>query len=654
MCPVILKKTVNGGEIDLKHLHEHGFSLCHCAYCPFNSTEILTMHAHLRDEHSTLLPYSFVRIPNGSPNTEREASIAYFDTNNDQQHELAFLPLTESQVNFMKPSLSEYVWNASDPPGDAAMEPSIAAVDKAQYNSARKVDEFETNQAKQQHYIKSIDALITFTRPSENERHITLQPGPSTPASTSNTIENFAPTEYGAILQGEIDSAANTLLNETGVESNELYRCAFDNCTWVRSDEREFLMHLSQHQRDGANVYTCYHCNNSYPLPIDLKNHIKEHLKHRFFCYYCNMTTPTQQAMEDHFRTSHRYQDTHYLPLNPLKYDMATDIFVVCHKTTETIRKFIKQLFLFADRVSERQASKKSYMPDEVNLLPKQHIYTDEIQCGQCGYANKARSNLIRHFSVGCIEQQAPVNPVPCLNSNERHFDKMRNLAASSNSSNIESGLGKYVPDEKRYVCGAKSCRHQTVSADMLQQHIVTLHGSEKCFGCPHCGEDLSNSTTATEILNHLRYHESKIFKCSNCQFIHYLKSQVEKHISEVHPNSKERALTLERPKKIETVKIPAKPITFKWSCNICLKIFNTRALVKAHLGDVHRLSFQFKCSICSFSHDTKNAIKDHLAAEHRENDTTKITSHFNKVESDIDNSPIWQRDDPTRVSFLS
>lgn len=618
------------------------------------------MHNHLRDEHPIKLPYSFVRIPNGSPNTRQQPTIAYFDGNDTLTQGLVCLPWTEAQLNFMDPSLSEYALNASDPPNDNDDEPSKVAVDKAQFNSAQKVDEFETNEARKQYYIKTVDALFTVDKPPTGLVIDFVRPSTSANVmpnnSNSNTNENFVSTEYDDFVQNEIDSAANILLNETGVKYNELYRCGSENCTWIKSDEREYLMHLSQHQRDGSKVYNCFHCRTSFQTPVDLKNHIKEHLQHRFFCIYCNMTTSTQQAMDHHFETSHRDQDTHYLPLNPLKYDLATDIFVVCPRNTQAINDFITRL---VNRVSERRAAKTSYMPEELDSLPKHHILNNPISCGRCGFSNLVRANLVRHFKNGCTEQQAsalfaPVNPVPCLNSNERHFDKMRNLAASSNSSNIESGPGKYVPEGKRYVCGAKSCKYQTVSVDMLQQHIVTLHESEKCFICPHCSEDLSNSTTATEILNHLRFHDSKIFKCPNCLFIHYLKIHVEKHITEIHPNSKDRAITLERPiKKVEPVKQPNKSITYKWSCNICSKIFNTRALVRAHLSETHRLSSQFKCEICSYSSDTKTAIKEHLAAEHRENDITKIKSHFDRVESEADNTPIWRRDDPTRVCVV-
>lgn len=545
----------------------------------------------------------------------------------------------------MNPALTEYVSNSNDPPADDEGGPTASSKKKKQFMSIHNFNELETKRYKTDYNIANVYALILD---SSRRVHVTKETN-AVDASVAKQDAANATTEYDAFVQNEIDSTANTLLNETGVDSAALYRCAFEGCTWLKTDEREFLMHLVQHQGDGA-TYKCAHCKQMFALPVDLKNHIKIHLKHRFFCYYCDTTASSQYAINQHFETNHNNEDAQYLPLNPMKFDLDKDIFVVCPKGVENINDFITRV---VKRVDERQAAKQSYLPEEIDLLPKRMIFAEEIQCGRCNYSNKVRTNLVRHFKNGCTERQAPVNPVPCLSSSERHFDKMRNLAASSNPSDTSAELilGKFVPEEKRYVCGAKSCQYQTLCADMLQQHIVTLHATEQYFRCPHCGDDLSNCSTPTEILNHFRYHDSKIFRCPYCQFIHYLKPQVEKHINETHPASKDRAITLDRPvKKAETAKIANKPVTYKWACNICLKMFNTRALVKSHVSETHRLAYQFKCSLCSYSSDTKTAVKDHLMTEHRENDPLKIKSHFDRVESEADNSPIWKRD-PTRVS---
>lgn len=611
------------------------------------------MRSHLRDEHPMRLAYALVRISNGSANSHQQPSIIQFE---NSEAAFKFMPLTGAQLNFMEPALQS-PFNECDPALNVN-SPYIVEQNRMKFIEFYNYEAANAELIKKRHNIASIESLLKgpASKKSENEEPtpepLTPNASPSITPNPANLNEKSDDVQRG--IQLEIDKAAEVVLRVTmsgAVEPNELFRCAFTNCDWMKSDEREFLMHLSQHT---CTEYICYHCKQSFAMPVELKNHIKSHLKHRFFCYYCDMTGATQQDLNSHFKNIHGIDDIQYRPLNPENYDIARDLFVV-YPSGKSLNPFITSLTKRADDMKE---SKKVYFPSEIDLLPKYQIFKEEIQCGLCSFRNKVRQNLVRHFLTSCNGQQAPVNPVPCLNTGERHFDKMRNLAASSNSSNpnnIEHGLGKYVPDKDRYVCSANSCEYRNVSAEMLKQHIVTVHELDRSFSCPHCGEDLSNSSSATEIMSHLRYHESKIFKCPTCPFVHYLKPQVEKHINELHPNSKERAKALERPlKKDDTSRAAAKSGIQKWNCNVCSTMFNTRALAKAHLSAEHRLQFQFKCSICSFGHETKTAIKEHLASKHNTNDSSKVKSHYEKIECDVDNTPIWRRDDPNRVSLIS
>lgn len=632
------------GTIDLKHFVSHNISLCYCAYCEFTCERTDTLSRHISDEHPTRLAYALMRMRNGAPNTHQEASIVHFE---DDKWTLKFTTYSDAQLKFMDPTLQCQSNGFTPIIGDP--NEKVRRADK--FRSILTVAFAKSSELKEQHNVRSLICMLSKPPIARNNDEID---GTNEPTDTGTNTANQNET-YGVMVQTEIDSSAKAILSGTGIEPNQLFRCSVENCGWVQSAtcEREFLAHLSQHRLE-LNEYTCYHCHSRFQMANDLKNHMKSHLKHRFFCFYCDMTGNIQKDMNDHFMTIHTDSNIQFIALNPNNIDMATDLFVACPSGGETFDKFINRLIKRAGNMME---TKKKFYPHEYELLPKRQIFSEDVECALCSYRNKVRQNMVRHLKSGCSEQQAqaPVNPVPCLNTGERHFDKMKNLAASSNSSNpnnIQQGLGKFVPMKDRYACFANSCDYRNVSADLLKQHIITLHKSDSLFSCPHCSEN----TSATDILSHLRYHESKIFKCPHCTFVHYLKAPVDKHITEQHPNSRDKAIAIERPlKKEEPTKTATKPLMFKWNCNVCSTTFGTRPLVRKHLIDNHRINYQYRCSICGFSHDTKTSVKEHLVAEHKvEYDPNKIKCHYDKIECDVDNSPIWRRDDPTRVSDSS
>lgn len=295
-------------------------------------------------------------------------------------------------------------------------------------------------------------------------------------------------------------------------------------------------------------------------------------------------------------------------------------------------------------RAYDLQVNKRKFHPDEIGLLPKQQIFHEKLECALCGFSNFVRQNLVRHFENGCNGQQAQSDPVIDTD----------NLAASSNVNSIaengatavaataatttvtsEQTLGKFVPEADRNRCFARSCDYRTFSPYMLQQHIETSHKSENAFSCPHCRENLSANSTAKEILNHLRYHGSRIYKCPNCAFIHYLKPQIDKHIGEMHPNVRDGTITLDRP-IIKDEPAKATSSTAAWfssyKCNECSAFFSGHELIKSHINAAHRFTHQFECVVCQYSHDTKSNVVKHLHTTHGESDLSKIKTNYERM----------------------
>lgn len=87
------------------------------------------------------------------------------------------------------------------------------------------------------------------------------------------------------------------------------------------------------------------------------------------------------------------------------------------------------------------------------------------------------------------VPSTAPTNPVPCLDTKERMFDKMTNLAASSQLAQAkektliealapeeEAKLPQFIAEQMRYKCCLPDCNYITVDGGMLKHHIKALH----------------------------------------------------------------------------------------------------------------------------------------------------------------------------------
>lgn len=301
--------------------------------------------------------------------------------------------------------------------------------------------------------ISSVVGGVPFSPPIEAKKPITWADTVAPRMSTDKP-------KWDSLLI-EIDRAAYSLVKGTGLEGTDLYRCAVPQCQGTGTGPMNFNVHMMKHTtpEDQQNGYKCYHCPLLSKNIIGLKYHIKEHGVHRYFCYYCNHTGPIMNDLLKHMEDTHKKLTLVTFPLNPKRTDQNKDMFVICPRGLRQ-----EELDRFALRLIERYkhtvtVNKKTFSPDEIDMIPMQAIMPNLISCANCAYSTKVRTNMIRHLT-SCTQQQAgtnatvqphsdPVNPVPCLDSGELHFDKMRNLAGSSHSNNDE--ICAFIPEIKRY-----------------------------------------------------------------------------------------------------------------------------------------------------------------------------------------------------------
>lgn len=396
-----------------------------------------------------------------------------------------------------------------------------------------------------------------------------------------------------------------------------MYRCSM--CEEQSEDIFCFNVHLVKHTQSQVG-FKCYHCNVTSKNIVGLKYHIKVHGIHRYFCYYCNYTSAIVNDIQKRkfllsvlcgsnnivlMNSLADMMDTHSktlvnnIPLNPKKQDQNKDMFVVCPRglRQDELNRF--GIALIDRNKRQNTSTKRFYSPDDIELLPRQAIFNSSLSCDVCDYSTKVRTNMSRHLAghknLGCVPKIDPVNPVPCLDSGEKHFDKMINLACSSNDGKTTMyDSSTFIPEARRFVCNARNCQYQNISENMLQRHLTTLHPNEEQYKCPHCNSLICQKMDADKVIYHLRMHDSKIYKCPKCMFAHHVKSMVEKHKDELHPGVPDPAMLITRDETTTASNVPdGQPKVSKWKCNLCYDSYATQKLVQSHMQTVHSIKFQ-------------------------------------------------------------
>lgn len=405
------------------------------------------------------------------------------------------------------------------------------------------------------------------------------------------------------LLQDEIDNAAYILVKGTGLEGRDLYRCSFPDCEEKCNDIFVFNIHLLKHNQSQTG-FKCYHCNVVSKNIVGLKYHIKVHGIHRYFCYYCNYTSAIVNDIQKHMQDTHSRTHVNTIPLNQKKPDQNKDMFIMCPRglRKDELNKF--GIALIDRNKRQLSSSKKFYSPDDIESLPRQAIFNSSISCEICDYSTKVRTNMYRHLAGHKGEKSVPkvdpVNPVPCLDSGEKHFDKMINLACSSNDGKTTSNQydsSAFIPEARRFVCNARNCQYQNTNENLLNRHLTTLHPNEETYKCPHCNTLICQKMDADKVIFHLRMHDSKIYKCPKCMFAHHVKPIVEKHKEDLHPGVTDQAMLITRDETTSSVP-DGQPKVSKWKCSLCNDLFATQKLIQAHIQTSHSIKFQV-CYLC-------------------------------------------------------
>uniref|UniRef100_A0A8D8KCV6 (northern house mosquito) hypothetical protein n=1 Tax=Culex pipiens TaxID=7175 RepID=A0A8D8KCV6_CULPI len=483
--------------------------------------------------------------------------------------------------------------------------------------------------------------------------------GGCTAMAVVRPASSLLPQEDEALML-EAERIAIEMIKDTGLPKAHLYKCIFKGCNAQSADSIGLRKHLTYGHLPSAS-YTCSHCKkqNQFPNLVTFVQHLKSHETQRVFCFICDYKGSYPPDVIKHVKEVHKFNKPTILFLNPKKNDPNNDIilFAPGQPTEAEKRAYYRKLIdLYNHKMQTALLQQKTHFaPDECETLPKQAIFSQMVSCSTCQYSTKVRINMYRHLKGHLndmpVSNVDPKNPVPCWGQGEKHFDRMRNPAASSQEDDDLIQSLCFVQETKRYICGAPNCRYLTINEVMLQTHLNALHGDVKEYKCPHCPavHVFAGQLNATKVLEHLRLHDKELYRCSTCQLFLNNQKDINRHVSDKHPPSANAAVLVIRDGSTagSAASSADSDVVFKWKCDVCMFKSVTLGEMRSHLQDTHNINAKYRCARCLFSSSLKSAFTRHYEQQHPGVEIL-IISLYKAIEGDdsrADTTPLWRRE---------
>ncbi|XP_065089427.1 uncharacterized protein LOC135710518 isoform X2 [Ochlerotatus camptorhynchus] len=448
------------------------------------------------------------------------------------------------------------------------------------------------------------------------------QPGCSKESPLVKKFSSTTQIRIDFLFKGSIDKfdrlekKVSQMIEHTGFCGMALNVCGVEGCNSKFTDPVKLNLHLLKFH--NLSNYNCFHCSDRFKTAHELITHVKTHGRHRYLCFMCDRKSHFLKMMILHVQHDHNSTDVILTYLHPKKRDIHNDLVIICPQNVTA-----GQLQDYANNILKEEgiSEKKRFAPSEIDQLPVEEIFAEDLFCASCDYTTKIRKNLKRHLEKHNDASAVSIANLPeleCMPPDEPDIMFASDEVASS------ATIPQRVDPIKLYQCGICKFDCPPVFAD-LRTHVYRTHRNEKTYNCPHCNAVLSDGFICIDkIANHLKLHGNNLYKCNHqeCDYLREEKFLILAHIKQCHGN-------LGSVLVLREAHYTADP---EWQCDLCEMIRPSRAEMVEHMTKDHKLTDnQYKCSYCAYKSSDNESFKLHFTKNHP-NSEILIISLFHEL----------------------
>ncbi|XP_046351460.2 uncharacterized protein LOC124131961 [Haliotis rufescens] len=404
-----------------------------------------------------------------------------------------------------------------------------------------------------------------------------------------------------------------------------------DICSQACKSRSVLAAHMSIHNNSCS--FECKACFNMYPNMGSLRYHEKRHTEEDKInilnyvkCDTCGDLCVNEKMLEKHVL---QHKDSHTCDFCKMSFQTYTALqnhqSVEQHHKCEYCGKTYKDQKYLRKHIRTVHTKQEAHMCDKCGKsLSSQaglrahmalHTGTAKFQCSMCNlkfhHAGKLEHHMKAHEAGGglCELCKKFFRTRICLK-----VHKLMHQALEAAGEDLGNTKGLLIQGLSEYTCPC--CKKTVGTVEQLRQHIKH-HFVERRFKCTMCDMSFFNNYY---LETHIRIHNKDFsFHCDQCPRKFASSNFLNNHIKKIHLKS-DRG---------------------RFPCDICKKIFRTRAgvgshkrlhkdRVRGHPCDLCELSFfspselkahkqthssvrAFMCDLCGVSYKTKYMLRNHM-----------------------------------------
>ena len=174
------------------------------------------------------------------------------------------------------------------------------------------------------------------------------------------------------------------------------------------------------------------------------------------------------------------------------------------------------------------------------------------------------------------------------------------------------------VHDEDVALYPCDNCDYFAETSEKLQIHINTDHAKSKKlkteYMCPEC--DYTTNDKA-DIKNHLlQEHSNNVYFCKECKMEFQLKSNLDKHIEQIHISEGVRKNKVIKQNTSEVKLFNAQEIKSVFPCTKCGYNAPSKIHLKIHNESDHQ-GIKYPCTECDFESNQRFDLASHMKTNH-------------------------------------